>query len=171
MNLRLNISGELFRSLAWRALLMKTSNRGGRTMMGQAWFVFLVSLCSVSGMAWAESLNPHATLRFENSPFKDSPLYCEERHDIVPAKNEFELLNYVLMSSDYGERYALVTLRNRSGGQRIFTQDHVVAILGDCQRLRPLPVEKRFASTETLTLRLNFGISKFPILKLINRKL
>ena len=171
MNLGLNISGVLFEPQVMRVLLMETSNRSWRTVIRLARFVCLVSLCSVSGVARGESLNPHATLRFENSPFKDSPLYCEERHDIVPAKNEFELLNYVLMSSDYGERYALVTLRNQSGGQRIFTQDHVVAILGDCQRIRPLPVEKRFASTETLTLRLNFGISKFPILKLINRKL
>lgn len=115
----------------------------------------------------AEPLNPHATLRFENSPFKGQPIYCEDRTALSPDKGDFDLLDYVLMSSDYGERFALITLRNRSAGQRIFTQDHIVAILGNCQTIKPQPIEKRFASTETLTLRVAFGVHKFPVLKII----
>lgn len=124
--------------------------------------------CALVGVAQADALNPHSTLRFEISPFKNAPLYCEDQQDVTPDKNDFYVMDYVLMSSDFGERHALVTLTNQSAGQRIFTHDYVVAILGNCERLRPLPFQKRFASGQTLTLRLNFGISKFPILKLIS---
>jgi len=118
--------------------------------------------------AQAEPLNPHTTLRFESSPFKDKPVFCEDDEAVYPDKSDFSILEYVLMSSDSGERFALITLVNKSAGQRIFTQDHVVAILGNCKTVRPMPIEKRFASAETLTLRVAFGIHKFPILKIMS---
>lgn len=142
-------------------------------MKGKAFFsaypmvlrMILVWLLGVS-LVQAEGLNPETTLRFEVSPFKDRPLFCEREDALVPDKHSFQLVDYVLMSSDRGERFALVTLKNQSTGQRILSQNHLVAVMGNCQARRPLPIEKRFAGAETLTIRLNFGLSKFPILKI-----
>lgn len=110
------------------------------------------------------------TLTFEPTPFKNSELFCENDNDIFPAKNEFELINYSIMSSEEGERFGFITLRNTSSGQRIFTQDQLLAILGDCSRKPPQPIEKKFAGNETISLQVNFGLSRFPILKLITER-
>lgn len=110
------------------------------------------------------------TLTFEPTPYQNTKLHCENDNDIFPANNDFDLLNYSIMSSEEGERFAFITLHNTSSGQRIFTQDQLIAILGDCSRKQPLAIEKKFAGDEIISLQVNLGLSRFPVLKLITQR-
>jgi len=115
----------------------------------------------------AIAVDTDLTLRFENIPYKTSEVYCENEQKIKPTTNDFELIDYTAMSSDQGNRYVLATIRNKSSGQRLFNQNHIIAILGDCSRIKPLSVEQKFEGKQTITTQLNFGISRYPILKVI----
>ncbi|BCD95932.1 hypothetical protein [Marinagarivorans cellulosilyticus] len=107
------------------------------------------------------------TLSFEVTPHKNSQLHCQNDDNIKPEKSDFELVDYTAMSSEIGERVILVTLKNRSTGQRIFNHKQVIAILGDCTRKHPQAIEQKFAGGEIITTQLHFGYSKYPLLKLL----
>lgn len=115
----------------------------------------------------AVALDKDLTLRFENIPYKAAEVYCENDQKIKPTKNDFELIDYTAMSSDQGDRYILATIRNQSTGQRLFNENHVIAILGDCTRIKPLSVVQKYEGNQTITTQLNFGVSRYPILKVI----
>ncbi len=106
-------------------------------------------------------------LNFEESPFKDTPIYCEDRNYIAPKDSDFNILKYALMSSNEGDRYALITIKNKSTGQRIMTSEHLVAILASCTTSHPINFEHRFNGSEIITKEVNFGFSRFPIVKII----
>ena len=86
----------------------------------------------------------------------------EERS--MPKSSGFELEHYVLMSNDKGERWAVVTIKNSSRGNRQLEQQHLMAVFADGSRAHPEFQSYRFKAEETLTLTVYFGESKFPIL-------
>ena len=105
-------------------------------------------------------------LQIENAAFKDKPVFCEE--DILDIKrNDFKLIDYELMSSESGERYALVSIKNTSSGRRILREKNLVAIFSNCTSLYPQKIEQTLAGNETLTKKIYFGKNKFPIIKII----
>tara|TARA_R110002126_G_scaffold12196_28_gene53295 strand:+ start:3810 stop:4211 length:402 start_codon:yes stop_codon:yes gene_type:complete len=107
-------------------------------------------------------------LRFEHSPYKDVQLNCERDKDVVPKRSDLQLDNYALLAADNGERVAIVTLTNGAGGQRIFNQDHIVAVMADCTRLFPQQFEIRLAPRQQTTLQIHFGRTLQPVLQLIS---
>jgi len=88
---------------------------------------------------------------------------------IRPEVSGFEIVDTVLMSSEYGQRWAVLTLRNPSTGTRIFEQKYVMALLADGRRLQPQPISETFEGGESLSLTLNFGVQQFPILRIYLR--
>jgi hypothetical protein len=105
-------------------------------------------------------------LQIEKAVFKDKPVFCEE--DILDIKrNDFKLMDYELMSSESGERYALVSIKNTSSGQRFLRKENLVAIFANCTSLYPQEIEQTLAGNETLTKKIYFGKNKFPIIKVI----
>ena len=92
-------------------------------------------------------------LQMENAAFKDKPVFCEE--DILNIKrNDFKLIDYELMSSESGERYALVSIKNMSSGRRILKKENLVAIFSNCSSLHPEKIEQTLAGNETLTKKI-----------------
>lgn len=110
---------------------------------------------------------PSHTLQFEMTPYKNSEVFCENDERIHPAANDFELVDYHLMSSELGERLVLATIKNTSSGLRILKKEYAVAILGDCSRIFPAELERKFQGKETLTVQLDFGVLKYPVLKVL----
>ena len=109
---------------------------------------------------------PKEVLQMENAAFKDKPVFCEE--DILDTeRNDFKLIDYQLMSSESGERYALISIKNTSSGQRILRKENLVAIFANCTSLYPQQIEQTLGGNETLTKKIYFGKNKFPIIKLI----
>ena len=80
--------------------------------------------------------------------------------------SDFKLVNYVIMSNDIGERWAVLTLTNTSSGNRVLEQDHLLALFADGTRKMPLEIKLNFEGRETQSLTVSFGESKFPILSI-----
>ncbi len=86
-----------------------------------------------------------------------------------PERSEFKIENYILMSSSTGERWATVTLRNSSSGQRIAAAEHLMAVFANGEKRAPHALDYKFSAGEVATFTLNFGTSKFPVLYLYIR--
>ena len=128
------------------------------------WLLFAVG--SMSAVAYEP--DPEQVLRFEPSPLQNVQLSCERDKNIVPKRSELQLDNYALLAADNGERVAIVTLTNSAGGQRIYNQDHIVAVMADCTRIFPQEFEIRLAPRQQTTLQLHFGRTLQPVLQLIS---
>lgn len=85
-------------------------------------------------------------------------------HNIKPKESDFEVLNYVLMSNETGERWSIVTLRNTSSGSRTFEQHHLMALSANGNRWSPSEHKLNFEGNETQSITVFFGEHKFPIL-------
>lgn len=90
--------------------------------------------------------------------------------NVRARRSEFELINYVLMSSESGERWAIVTLRNMSTGNRFFESEQLLALGADGSRYFPEPQKVSFAGGEVQSVTVQFGKRKFPVLDLQTAK-
>lgn len=113
---------------------------------------------------------PDDALTIDRSVIGSDELNFPNDKHIYPKQSNFEILHYVLMSSDSGERWATVTLRNRAAGGRKLEQDHIMALFADGRRKPPAHFKRHFAADETLSFTLSFGHSKFPLLSVYTRK-
>ena len=86
--------------------------------------------------------------------------------NIKPKASDFELMNYVVMSNDLGERWAVITLNNISSGSRILEHEHLMALFADGKRQSPLAFKVSFEGQETQPITVSFGENKFPILSI-----
>ena len=132
------------------------------------WSQFAVLFPVLSMPAFSYEPDPEQVLRFESSPFQNVQLSCERDKHILPKRSELQLNNYALLAANNGERVAIVTLTNTAGGQRIFNQDHIVAVMADCARLFPQEFEIRLAPRQQTTLQIHFGRTLQPVLQLIS---
>ena len=89
--------------------------------------------------------------------------------NIQPDISDFAVLNFVLMSNDNGERWSVITLKNQSSGRRTLSQKQLIALLADGSRIHPQAFNTSFAGDETLSLTINLGENKFPVLSLYTR--
>ncbi|MCJ8295560.1 MAG: hypothetical protein MJK15_14245 [Colwellia sp.] len=86
--------------------------------------------------------------------------------NIKPKAGDFEIINYVLMSNEVGERWSVITLTNLSSGNRDLDQDHLMALFADGSRNSPLQYKLNFKGKETQSITVSFGEYKFPILSI-----
>lgn len=89
--------------------------------------------------------------------------------NIQPEQSDFQVNNFVLMSNEVGERWAVVTLTNLASGSRSLTNKHLMALVANGQRIIPIEFSQNFKADETLSLTINFGESKFPLLSVYSR--
>ena len=106
-------------------------------------------------------------IRFEDSELRDSHLFCDDKYDLEPKRNQFNLMDYSVMGTENGERFALITIENTSHGQRIFSNEHVVAVLGNCERVAPLEFRHKMDSGEIISREIYFGYQRYPIVQLL----
>lgn len=85
---------------------------------------------------------------------------------IKPKYSDFELVNYVVMSNNLGERWAVVTVKNISTGGRSFENGHLMALFANGIRKSPLAFKISFDGNETQSVTVSFGENKFPILSI-----
>ena len=103
-------------------------------------------------------------LNVDRSVLKSIQLAFSNDNNITPKKSDFEVVNYVLMSNENGERWSVITLTNLSHGERSINQEHILALFADGSRSEPLAFTSNFKGKETQSLTLPFGENKFPIL-------
>jgi len=100
---------------------------------------------------------------------QDVDTFFPNDDEVFPQESDFEIINYLLMSSESGERQALVTLKNTSVGNRIFKNSQILALFADGRRRMPLTNTHDFEGREIVSLILSFGVSRFPILEIYTK--
>lgn len=113
-----------------------------------------------------QPLTPPDVLIIDRPPMDINDLAFPNERNIRPSAGDFELVSYFFLSGENGERWATVTLRNTSSGQRYFRDGHLLALFANGERRPPMKLKQRFSARETLTLNIFFGFNKFPILSL-----
>ncbi len=116
-------------------------------------------------ISYAESYSQGEALTIDETIPETVNLEFSDASDLSPKIGEFKILSSILMSNLSGERWATVTMKNLSSGQRILDKEHVVAIFANGEKRNPSQAEYRFSGQEEITMIINFGKSKFPILR------
>ncbi len=127
---------------------------------------WLLALLSTGAQAYEPDKDQ--VLRFEPSPFQNVELNCQRDKDVVPRRSDLLLDHYALLASDNGERMATITVTNGAGGQRMFNQEHLVAIMADCSRIYPLSFELTLGAGQQETFQIYFGRRAQPVLQIIS---
>ncbi len=94
-------------------------------------------------------------------------LYIEftDADELLPKIGDFKIISSLFMSNQLGERWATLTVLNQSSSQRLLDRKHIVALFADGEKRHPIEIEHTFYGKEQITLTINFGKSKFPILR------
>lgn len=121
-------------------------------------FLFLLVLCANVFAAQNNVLNVDRAIP------KSMHLSFPNDNNITPKKSDFSILNYVLMSNEEGERWAVITLTNLSSGNRELNQEHILALFADGSRLTPSEFKLGFNGDQTQSVTVSFAEHKFPIL-------
>ncbi|NOU52308.1 hypothetical protein HG263_17400 [Pseudoalteromonas sp. JBTF-M23] len=106
--------------------------------------------------------------RFDNSITKlPNNAFTNEARK-YPKQGDFMVQTFFPMSTEQGDRAALVTIKNVSSGKRFLENSHVMALLADGQRITPFMNADKYAisANDTLTLTLEFGRHNYPIVSL-----
>ena len=106
-------------------------------------------------------------MQFEEPLYKNTEAPFDIDLDIEPSANEFELQDYSVMSSESGNRQAMLTIYNTASGQRIVNEDHIVAILGNGHRVHPHAFKLKLSGEQTVNQTVQFGNRRYPIVKII----
>lgn len=109
-------------------------------------------------------------ISFDAMPYRNAKIHCDVPRDVHVLKSDFELVDYFTMSSRKGERFALVTIKNTSTGWRVLQHQHLVAVFADCSFVFPEKIDQRFDGSETLSVKLNLGVHRFPLIKVLMAK-
>lgn len=121
-------------------------------------FLFLLVLC---GNVFAAQNN---VLNVDRAIPNSMHLSFPNDNNITPKKSDFSILNYVLMSNEEGERWAVITLTNLASGKRELNQEHLLALFADGSRLTPSDFKLGFNGDQTQSVTVSFAEHKFPIL-------
>ena len=132
----------------------------------------------LAGAVCAMALGFATPLHAENSAVLrfDTPLAITDNADsdrdnpLEPDSSSFILLDASSLSSDSGERWALVSLRNDAGGQRILRDDYLVAEFANGDRRHASNLEGSFAAAEQQRKMVFFGYHRFPILRVFTQQ-
>ena len=126
--------------------------------MIKAWILMLVILSS-SVLANTENV-----INVDRAIPNSLHLAFPNDANITPKKGDFNVLNYILMSNNEGERWAVITLTNLSTGNRELNEDHLLALFADGTRLAPLAFTLSFKGNETQSVTVSFAEYKLSLI-------
>ncbi len=117
-------------------------------------------------MAFTSNANEIEVLTVDRVTSKNIEFAFPNDKNLKPKASDYELVHYVIMSNELGERWALLTLTNTSTGNRMLEHDHLMALFANGERQKPLEFKFNFEGRETQSITVSFGESKFPILSI-----
>jgi len=117
-------------------------------------------------ISWFAQAEDNEALTVDRAISQNIQLAFPNDYNVDPKRGDFEIVNYVLMSNDVGERWAVITLTNLSSGNREFNNEHLIALFADGSRMSPLQYKLNFRGRETQSITVSFGEHKFPILSI-----
>ncbi|QUM79561.1 hypothetical protein HWV01_04175 [Moritella sp. 5] len=119
-------------------------------------------------ISWFAQAEDNEALTVDRAISQNIQLAFPNDYNVDPKRGDFEIVNYVLMSNDVGERWAVITLTNLSSGNREFNNEHLIALFADGSRMSPLQYKLNFRGRETQSITVSFGEHKFPILSILS---
>ncbi|MCG7988780.1 MAG: hypothetical protein JAZ20_04305 [Candidatus Thiodiazotropha weberae] len=127
--------------------------------------IFSLFLLILSLGIHAEEIPENEVLTLDD-PIPGS-LYLEftDADDLLPKIGDFKIISSLFMSNQLGERWATLTILNQSSSQRLLDRQYIVALFADGEKRHPINIEHTFYGKEQITLTINFGKSKFPVLR------
>ena len=115
-------------------------------------------------LSWATQADSINALNVDRAVPNSMHLSFPNDNNITPKKSDFSIANYVLMSNEIGERWAVITLTNLASGKRELNQEHVLALFADGSRLTPSEFKLGFKGNQTQSVTVSFAEHTFPIL-------
>ena len=85
-------------------------------------------------------------------------------NNLSPQRSDFKVVSAIPMSSETGERWALLTIKNLAHGNRTLNQRHLLATFADGSRIHPAEFSQAFKADETLSISVYFTDSTFPMI-------
>ena len=128
----------------------------------------IITLLIMSCQLFAEE-TPESVLTIDSRVDRNLSTAFLNDKNIRPMRSDFKIVNYLLMSSESGERWATVTVENTSTGNRTLEKEHIYALFADGKRRSPVKLKQLFQGLQVITLTLYFGDNKFPIISLYGR--
>jgi hypothetical protein len=121
-------------------------------------------------ITFGSAMAAETVLMIDQMPDKSVQLAFPNETNIQPKPGDFTVINYVPMSSEDGDRWAIVTLKNASSGSRIFESQYLMGLFADGERRAPLEYKQTLNGSETVSVTLAFGRHKFPLLSVVARE-
>jgi hypothetical protein len=110
------------------------------------------------------NVDENTLLYFEDTPrFENLSFDIDGVVRLKPKVNDFELVSFAPMSNKVGERWALVTVRNKASGRRFLKSDYLVATFANEVQSYAIEIDESVDGGQTLSKIIFFGINKFPI--------
>ena len=132
-------------------------------------FILLVFLFSISSVMAKDLPVTFDALTLDEPIANGIDLEFVDDDEIEPKVSDFKIVSSLQMSNRVGERWVTITLENTSSQQRLLDKEHIVAVFANGKRRNPVGLEHKFSGKEKVTKIINFGISKFPVLKVYVR--
>lgn len=85
--------------------------------------------------------------------------------NIQPKHSSFAIKYSAFMSSNTGERWAVVTLINEANGSRTFNNNQIMALFANGERKLAKPISHSFYANDSQSVAVSFGKNQFPILQ------
>ncbi len=127
--------------------------------------IMLLALLAFQSNTNAECYSQGVILTIDKSIPESINLEFSNASDLEPKIGEFKVLSSILMSNTTGERWATVTIKNQSSHQRLLDREHIIAIFANGEKRNPIQAKHKISGDEEITIIINFGESKFPILR------
>ena len=115
-----------------------------------------------------EDVNEGTLLLFdENTPRSAHFSFdIKESKRLVPKTNDFELIHFAPMSNRIGERWVLITVKNKASGHRFLKSEYIVATFANGDQANPTNLNVSVESRQVITKNIFFGVKKFPVVTL-----
>lgn len=125
---------------------------------------------AVTTASTAAQADNDTVLRFDTPVQIDSDARFDRDNPLQPSASSFRIREANTLSSDNGERWALVTLENSDSGKRILQNNYLVAEFANGERRHPTGLEGAFAAGEQQRKMVFFGYHRFPILRIFTAR-
>ncbi len=120
-------------------------------------------------------LNPLVTFSDELSDDKNTVLHFDQPQvslnslefnyddELKPTPNDFQIVEASYLSNNVGERWAIVTFKNTSLGQRFLKNEAIVATFANGDQANSSNLNETLKGNTRLTKAVFFGVHQFPI--------
>ncbi len=128
-------------------------------------------LTAFASQLWSHEPNkePNDAPHFDRPIAKELPIELQIEEDLNPTRSEFKIVDFAFLSSESGDRWAMVIVQNQALDSRTFTEDQLIGFFADGRHRKPIRLRERIEGSKTETIVISFGDSDTPLVQLLTR--